>query len=144
MVPYSFFLVHNDLCILILMYMFIFCRATVLFLDCIKYGNLMILRTWLLTCVKKKDSYPFFKKTQFLSFASISFTSFKKRQFYSVVIFLPVICLVIWCFPIWLTNSLSYLMVIFSANEIWTFYLRDLDGYHFQPKNVHRVLVHHN
>ena len=56
----------------------------------------------------------------------ISFTSFKKTQLYR-----PVICLlihpglvihpVIWCFPIWLTSSLSYLMAIFSANEIRTF-----------------------
>ena len=30
---------------------------------------------------------------------------------------------VIWCFPIWLTTSLSYPMAIFSANEIRTFYI---------------------
>ena len=27
-----------------------------------------------------------------------------------------------WCFPIWLTTTLSYLMAIFSANEIRTFF----------------------
>ena len=57
-------------------------------------------------------------------FASISFTSFKKMQLYHLVLLLPVILLsiilllvillpvihpVIWCFPIWLTRSLSYL-----------------------------------
>ena len=79
MVPYFFFLVHNDLCILILMYMFIFCRATVLFLDCIKYGNLMILRTWLLTFVKKKDSYPFFKKDAIFVVCIYFFHIFQKE-----------------------------------------------------------------
>ena len=34
----------------------------------------------------------------------------------------PVILPAIWCFPIWLTSSLSYLMAIFSANEIRTFF----------------------
>ena len=71
-------------------------------------------------------------------FASISFTSFKKIQLYCPIIhpvnFLviclvirSVICLVIrlvvWCFPITLTSSLSYPMAIFSGNEIRTFYL---------------------
>ena len=61
------------------------------------------------------------------SFASIAFTFFKKMQLYHLiilllVILLPVICPVIWCFPIWLTSSLSYPMAIFSANEIRTFY----------------------
>ena len=27
-----------------------------------------------------------------------------------------------WCFPIWLTTTLSYPKAIFSANEIWNFY----------------------
>ena len=59
-------------------------------------------------------------------FASIAFTFFKKMQLYHLiilllVILLPVICPVIWCFPIWLTSSLSYPMAIFSANEIRTF-----------------------
>ena len=35
-----------------------------------------------------------------------------------------VIRLVIWCFPIWLTSSLSYPMAIFSENEIQTFLLQ--------------------
>ena len=61
------------------------------------------------------------------SFASIAFTFFKKMQLYHLiilllVILLPVICPVIWCFPIWLTSSLSYPMAIFSVNEIWTFF----------------------
>ena len=63
------------------------------------------------------------------SFASIAFTFFKKMQLYHLiilllVILLPVICPVIWCFPIWLTSSLSYPMAIFSANEIQTFLLQ--------------------
>ena len=36
---------------------------------------------------------------------------------------LPVIFPAIWCFPIWLTSSLSYLMAIFSVNEIRTFFI---------------------
>ena len=104
---------------------------------------------WLLTFVKKKRIHtPFFKKDAtfcrshlfviciFLSF--VSFFSFKDTQFLFIQIILfihPVICPpvihlvvispvihpVVWCFPIWLTTSLSYLMAIFSANEIRTF-----------------------
>ena len=82
----------------------------------------MILRPFkILTFVKKKVSYPlFYKRCNFLSFASISFTSFKKTQIYHLVILLLVIRPVIWCFPIWLTSSVSYPMAIFSANEIRT------------------------
>ena len=38
--------------------------------------------------------------------------------------YLPSYPLRFWCFPIWLTTTLSYPMVIFSANEIRTFQLK--------------------
>ena len=92
-----------------------------------------------LTFVNKKRCHtPFFKKdTSFI--ICIFFLSFKKMQFLFIHIppaicpvirpvICPVICLgirpVIWCFPIWLTSSLSYPMAIFSANRIRTFLYR--------------------
>ena len=79
---------------------------------------------------EKKDFIPHFWFASFL-YNSLRFP-FKKTQLYCSVILLPVILLrvilllvifpVIWCFPIWLTTSLSYPMAIFSANEIRTFF----------------------
>ena len=68
-------------------------------------------------------------RLNFLGSLRFPFTSFIKTQLYCSVILLPVILLlvifpVIWCFPIWLTTSLSYPMAIFSANEIRTFFIR--------------------
>ena len=104
----------------------------------------------LLTFVKKVVIPPFLKKTHLFVFPSISFTSFKKmqlfviriyffhilkkRQLYCTVLLLLVIILliirpVIWCFPIWLTSSLSYPMAIFSANEIRTFFFISIKNY---------------
>ena len=84
---------------------------------------------WLLW---ESDYPPFFillKKTQ-LSVLRIYFLG----SLYCSVILLPVILLlvifpVIWCFPIWLTTSLSYPMAIFSANEIRTFFFVFLEKY---------------
>ena len=84
---------------------------------------------WLLW--KKRCHTPFFKKdTTFCR----SHLSFKKIQLYCTVIILPIILLliirpVIWCFPIWLTSSLSYPMAIFSANEIRTFLFISIKNY---------------
>ena len=70
---------------------------------------------WLLW--KKKVSYPlFYKRCNFLSFASISFTSFKKMQLYRPVILLSVI----WCFPIWLTSFIKLSNGDLHCELIWT------------------------
>ena len=81
-------------------------------------------------CGKKDVIPPFLKKTQLFVLCIYFFTSFKKMELHCPVILNPVIlisiiCPVIWCFPIWLTSSLSYQMAIFSANEIRTFIHRN-------------------
>ena len=86
------------------------------------------------TFVEKGFTPPFFilfKKTQLLVLCICFLGSLshllKRRNFTAqsssswLSILLPVIHPVIWCFPIWLTSSLSYPMAIFSANEILTF-----------------------
>ena len=42
---------------------------------------------------------------------------------------------VIWCFPIWLTSTISYPMAIFSTNEIRTFWLIPV------PKKSHFIPI---
>ena len=94
------------------------------------YCDLMILRMFRILTFVKSDYTPFFHFASFV--VCIFFLSFKKRQLMEFLLIHPVIHLllrqvirlVIWNFPIWLTSSSSYSMVIFSANEIRTFFRR--------------------
>ena len=116
------------------------------------YGDLMILCMYRILTFVKSDNPPFFSFCIFLSFTSFFFL-LKRLNWWNFFSFRsaiyppgyppsylssnltryppsyplsypPFIRLVIWCFPIWLTSSLSYPMAIFSANEIQTFLLQ--------------------
>ena len=84
----------------------------------------------LLTFLEKSYHTPFF---HFVSFSlkrwKLCNFFLKKTHLFVIRIYFfhihlvihSVIRLVIWCFPIWLTSSLSYPMAIFSANILKTF-----------------------
>ena len=87
------------------------------------YGDLIILCLSEFSFCEKKDvTPPFFKKTQlFVICPAICPVICLVIRLDICSVIRPVIRPVIWCFPIWLTSSLSYPMAIFSANEIRTF-----------------------